>query len=220
MYYTDEERGSRRRTPGAFFNGSGSQPARISGYADMGPMHYARKQEFYREDRPTRPGNWVENRRAPTPQPQLQSAQSDYWYTPELVLKTVEDIIGQYFDPCPVAPDFDGLGVPWENMVFINPPFSKIREFIQKGMAEYIEGKTFLWLVNADFKTEVGTQLLDVAAAIAITKEPIQFKPGHDSLRGLGNKFNSVFLLWTNDPEIVSRFATVLASNCLVLKQV
>lgn len=38
------------------------------------------------------------------------------------------------FDPCPVDADFDGLYIPWSGRVFVNPPFSRIPEWIQKAL--------------------------------------------------------------------------------------
>lgn len=40
------------------------------------------------------------------------------------------------FDPCPAKASFDGLKVNWKGPAFINPPYSKCKEFIEKGIKE------------------------------------------------------------------------------------
>lgn len=41
------------------------------------------------------------------------------------------------FDPCPENPTFDGLQVPWNGSIYINPPYGKqIRKWLEKGLGE------------------------------------------------------------------------------------
>lgn len=143
----------------------------------------------------------------------------DYWYTPEPVLESVRNILHDYFDPCPIAAEFNGLEMEWTDICFINPPFSLFKEFVQKGLQEWTPNKTFVWLVNADFKNETATAMASMAKAIAITRNPIQFRPGHSSLKSVGNPWNSVFILWTTDEQIATAFTESLSGDCIVLKK-
>jgi len=60
----------------------------------------------------------------------FDSLESDFWRTPE-------DLYPEgCFDPCPVNPTFDGLSVPWNGMVFCNPPYSQIPFWIDKAIKE------------------------------------------------------------------------------------
>ncbi len=66
------------------------------------------------------------------------SKESDNWTTP---LNIYEKYMGRrYFDPCPVNPDFDGLIIDWPELCFVNPPYSKIRLWLEKAISEVDKG--------------------------------------------------------------------------------
>jgi hypothetical protein len=152
-----------------------------------------------------------------SPANRMGSLNGDYWYTPLDELARIELIIPGFWDPCPIAAEFDGLEVEWPERCFINPPFSKIQSFIQKGCAEWNPEKTFIWLVNADFKTEVGIALAKIARSIALTKTPIHFRPGNSALLKSDNKFGSAYILWSGDDQITEAFRQILSTDCIVL---
>jgi hypothetical protein len=147
----------------------------------------------------------------------MGSLNGDYWYTPLEELARIQDILPEAWDPCPIAAEFDGLSVEWQQNCFINPPFSKIEDFTQKGFQEWTPEKTFIWLVNADFKTDVGNGLAKVARSIAITKKPLQFRPGNSTLLKSENKFRSAYILWTTDEQIATAFKENFSADCLIL---
>ena len=64
------------------------------------------------------------------------SSQSDHWSTPALLYEALNREFLFTFDPCPLRSDADGLAVNWPGRVFINPPYSNIRAFIEKGLLE------------------------------------------------------------------------------------
>ena len=47
---------------------------------------------------------------------------------------------GLNFDPCPLMSIEDGLKVKWTGRVFCNPPYSRIKEFIKKGLFHLANG--------------------------------------------------------------------------------
>lgn len=61
----------------------------------------------------------------------LFSKNSDDWATPKSLYSYLIDKL-KWFDPCPLNSKFDGLKIEWQQKNFVNPPFSKIKEFIKK----------------------------------------------------------------------------------------
>lgn len=128
---------------------------------------------------------------------------NDNWYTPCHILKAVTHFMGKdWFDPCPVNPEFDGLYINWQSDNFINPPYSKKlrRHFVWKGIQEFNKNPAsrFLWLVNFGNNKDLW-QLHKYASAICIPETRIRFVPGHPSLGdGKSPRYDSIFVLWGN----------------------
>ena len=57
---------------------------------------------------------------------------SDLWKTPKFIYDCF--IKKGYFDPCPENPKFDGLNINWHLWNFVNPPYSKISQWIDKAL--------------------------------------------------------------------------------------
>lgn len=68
----------------------------------------------------------------------LFSRKSDDWKTPSGVYEPFNAIYHFNFDPCPLRSKIDFLSPKraWKGNVFINPPYSKIRLFLEKGLFE------------------------------------------------------------------------------------
>lgn len=62
------------------------------------------------------------------------SSSSDHWATPAAVYGALNDEFKFTFDPCPLNSETDGLKGAWGGAVYCNPPYSKIPEFIKKGL--------------------------------------------------------------------------------------
>jgi hypothetical protein len=155
--------------------------------------------------RPNSPGN------------RMGSINGDYWYTPLEEIEKIQLLLPGFWDPCPIAAEFDGLETEWPDSCFINPPFSKIEEFVRKGCQEWTPEKSFIWLVNADFKTEVGITLTSLANVIAVTKTPLRFRPGNSTLLKSENKFRSAYFLWTTDEQVSRAFQECFSGDCVIL---
>ena len=72
-----------------------------------------------------------------TPQDLLDQLDAEFHFSP--------------FDPCPLNPKpaFNGLGLSWPKTTFVNPPYSDVRPWIEKAVAEQARGKTVVMLVPA-----------------------------------------------------------------------
>jgi phage N-6-adenine-methyltransferase len=76
----------------------------------------------------------------------------DHWYTPNAILDIVREVLGTIaLDPATsptnpakadhfFTPDEDGLTQQWLSGFFLNPPFSTKQRWIQKAIAENVEG--------------------------------------------------------------------------------
>lgn len=67
------------------------------------------------------------------------SSASDHWSTPDDTYAALDSEFGFTFDPCPLQSTEDGLKRNWGGRVFCNPPYSKIAEFIRKGLYHLAE---------------------------------------------------------------------------------
>lgn len=64
----------------------------------------------------------------------LFSQKSDHWSTPAATYDALNAEFGFTFDPCPLMAAEDGRKVAWSGRVFCNPPYSRIDEFLRKGL--------------------------------------------------------------------------------------
>jgi hypothetical protein len=81
---------------------------------------------------------------------------SDVHLTPDRVWDIVEDVWGyhkdEFFDPCPVNPQWNGLTIDWEELNYVNPPYSRqqgeqktlLAQFVDKALEE--KGTTIMLL--------------------------------------------------------------------------
>jgi phage N-6-adenine-methyltransferase len=85
----------------------------------------------------------------------FQSKKTDHWQTPKWIYNYYKGI--GYGDPCPLNPEKDALKNSWGEFgphVFVNPPYSKAKEFLDKAVkeikADNIQSATFLLFSNTD----------------------------------------------------------------------
>ncbi len=64
----------------------------------------------------------------------LHVNKSDHWSTPVATYDALHAEFGFTFDPCPLMSQDDGRKVKWTGRVFCNPPYSRIIEFLRKGL--------------------------------------------------------------------------------------
>ena len=77
----------------------------------------------------------------------LRPRKSDHFITPERVFDYAKKEwnlnLKKMFDPCPYHAKFNGLEIQWKKRNFINPPYSKLIEFVMKAhFQNRILGKT------------------------------------------------------------------------------
>jgi hypothetical protein len=109
--------------------------------------------------------------------------ESDHWQTPAYILDAVNGFYGgDWFDPCPASSTFDGLSMPWNKPVYVNPPFSNYLEWATHGIKQQVEQ---IWMCHHSHDTRWFKLLLEGrGSALLLLKERVKFidpktgKPG------------------------------------------
>ena len=74
---------------------------------------------------------------------------------------SIKESYSGWFDPCPhPRPSWDGLEVDWEAKTFCNPPWRKIRPWVEKASKERTKGKEVHLLLPASPNTAVFHDLI------------------------------------------------------------
>lgn len=126
---------------------------------------------------------------------------SDAWYTPEWIFEG----LGIVFDLDVAAPAEalpwiparqrytvadDGLALPWDGLVWCNPPYSDPAPWCRK-WADHTPGGCLL--IRADLSTSGPARAFEAATSIYVAPKRIQFVNGHGAGTGAVN-FSSVLL--------------------------
>lgn len=105
----------------------------------------------------------------------------DDWETPEWLLRELlcNEFKGRnYFDPCPINANFDGLNIDWDKHNFINPPYSRtLKEaFIRKAFEESKKNKVCIMLLPVSTSTKIFHEIIYPNAEIRFLKGRVKFK--------------------------------------------
>lgn len=112
------------------------------------------------------------------------SSLTDIWATPKSVYEKLNEEFNFDFDPCPLNPNFNGLEIEWGGVNFCNPPYSKLKLWIEKAYREYKKGKTVVMLIPSRTDTRAWHDYIMKANEIRFIKGRLKF----------GNaKFNAPF---------------------------
>ena len=105
-------------------------------------------------------------------------SKNDDWETPEYLLQQIREEFGDFFDPCPLKSNFDGLSITWVGVNYINPPYNqKLKEaFIRKAFEESKKGKVCVMLLPASTDTKIFHEVILPNAEIRFIKGRVKFK--------------------------------------------
>jgi len=106
----------------------------------------------------------------------------DDWETPSYILDDIRKEFGNFFDPCPIHANFDGLSMDWKAVNYINPPYNrKDKEaFIRKAYKESLKGKKCVMLLPVSTSTKIFHEIIYPYAEIRFLKGRVKFK-GYNS---------------------------------------
>lgn len=115
---------------------------------------------------------------------------TDNWETPGWLMELFKD----WFDPCPINADFDGLDCGWQDKTYVNPPYSSPLKWVLKAIEENKKGKTIAMLLKVDTSTRVYRELVNAKAHILFINERLKFK-GIENHDGKPASFPSMLVI-------------------------
>jgi site-specific DNA-methyltransferase (adenine-specific) len=129
------------------------------------------------------------------------SSASDHWSTPESVYEPLHREFSFTFDPCPLLASTDGSKEKWHGRVFCNPPYSKIDDFMRKGIFHLANGdcELLVYLVPARTDTAWFHDYCLKAAEIRFIRGRLKF--GSSKYNAPFPSMIVVFKAWALDNE-------------------
>ena len=105
---------------------------------------------------------------------------SDHWRTPSEIYNYF--INNDYIDPCPFMADFDGLQIEYKNKkIFINPPYSKMKEWTAYALKLLGGGCKIVLLIPARTETKYFHELLKYNPKILFFSGRLHFNNSKNS---------------------------------------
>ena len=87
------------------------------------------------------------------------SSKTDDWKTPSSLYDRLID--NGFYDPCPYHSPFDGLTIDWKEKNFVNPPYSKLKIWVDKCIEQHSKNKEVIMLIPARTDTKAFKRLYD-----------------------------------------------------------
>jgi phage N-6-adenine-methyltransferase len=124
------------------------------------------------------------------------SSLTDNWKTPYSIYEKLNNEFCFDDDPCPLNGN-DGLIKSWGINVFVNPPYSNIRNFLEKAMIELRKGsKVIVFLVPSRTDTKWWHEIvMPYAKEIRFIKGRLKFGNAKNSA-----PFPSCIIIFKNNP--------------------
>ena len=106
----------------------------------------------------------------------------DLWQTPPTIIEELTGEFGEMFHPCPANYDgsFDGLEIEWGDVNFVNPPYSRMKEWVKKCHDEWRKGKTVIMLIPPRTCTSYWHDYIEGNAHVRFIRGRIKFIDGRD----------------------------------------
>ena len=150
------------------------------------------------------------------------SSTNQTWETPTALLETLHAVFGRFdLDPCAprksrtrvkakvhLTDADDGLSVPWNGVVFVNPPYGRtLAAWVAKAHREVEEGraKTVVALLPARPDTAYWHDHVASHAAVYFLRGRLRFGEGTQSA-----PFPSALAIWGADPETLATLDAAL----------
>jgi hypothetical protein len=105
----------------------------------------------------------------------ILSSLKDEWNTPISIYKQLDDEFHFEFDPCPENPQFNGLEIEWKRSNFVNPPYSQLAKWLEKGYKEWKKNKTVVFLIPSRTDTKAWHEYCMKADEIRFIKGRLKF---------------------------------------------
>lgn len=107
----------------------------------------------------------------------------DDWETPPPLLDQIRSEFGDFFDPCPINPSFDGLKINWKKLNYVNPPYNRTDKeaFIMKAYEESKKGNVSIMLLPVSTSTKIFHEII-------LPHTELRFLRGRVKFRGINSK--------------------------------
>jgi len=102
---------------------------------------------------------------------------SDDWKTPGWLM----DHFLEHFDPCPSDPVGDYLSIDWKSPAYVNPPYSRPKEWVKKAIEQQERGIDIVMLLRVDVSTEWYKMLVEAGAHFCYFNERLRFSESNGS---------------------------------------
>ena len=107
----------------------------------------------------------------------LWSGKDQYAETPNDIMFKLVTEFGLLSDVCPKNPQKDGLTMDWEQVNYMNPPYSQIEKWLTKAISEWRKGKTVVCLLPARTNTNwFCDMVIKYATEIRFVRQGVKFK--------------------------------------------
>lgn len=108
------------------------------------------------------------------------SSVTDHWSTPKEVYDNLNKEFNFDDDPCPLG-GTDGLCRDWGQSVFVNPPYSNIKEWVAYAYSQSRKGKTVVMLIPSRTDTKWWHEYVMCGAEIRFCRGRLRFGDAKNS---------------------------------------
>ena len=127
--------------------------------------------------------------------PYINKAVTDLWLTPKKFYIELNKEFNFNFDPCPYPkPKWDGLKVDWKEKNYVNPPYSQLKQWIEKSFREWRKGKTVVLLMPPRTDTIAFHKYINGYAEIRFIKGRLKFNDGE-----IAAPFPNILVIWKGE---------------------
>ena len=107
------------------------------------------------------------------------SKNTDDWATPKYIYDQAME--KGMFDPCPLYSSVDGLKIEWGEISFVNPPYSKLKAWIEKSIEQSKKGKKVLLLIPARTDTKAFKMLFEYGSTFTFITGRLRFNEANSA---------------------------------------
>lgn len=101
------------------------------------------------------------------------SNKTDDWKTPSSLYERLMKL--GYYDPCPYQSKEDNLITDWKDKNFVNPPYSKLKIWVNKCIEQHSKNKEVMMLIPARTDTHAFKQLYDYGSHFVFISGRLKF---------------------------------------------
>tara|TARA_R110000824_G_C14664248_1_gene618210 strand:+ start:62 stop:442 length:381 start_codon:yes stop_codon:yes gene_type:complete len=110
----------------------------------------------------------------------MPKSKSDVHITPDRVWDLIKEKWNHdqedFFDPCPEFDTWDGLNIEWDQLNYVNPPYTLLKEFVEKALVENNNGKETVLLLPTKTDQQWFHDLLSANAELVWIRRRLKFK--------------------------------------------